>query len=175
VGRRLGSLAFPLRALLRRRRLEREMEEELCGHLERQVEEHRRAGMGQEEARRAAALAFGGVESLKEDCRESWGVHFFDTLCQDVRFGLRGLRRNPGFTAVVVLTLGLGIGANSAIFSVVNGILLRPLPYAEGERIVALRHDTPNANAADVGFSVPELQDLQRLPRAWTRCSSTTR
>jgi len=166
VGRRLGSLVFRLRTLWRRDRLEDEMEEELRAHLEHQVEANRRAGMGPDEARRSAVLAFGNVDSLKEECRDSWGVHFLDTLTQDVRFALRGLRRNPGYTAVVVLTLGLGIGANSAIFSVVNGILLRPLPYAEGDRIVALRHDTPSANASDIGFSVPEVQDLKRMARS---------
>ena len=163
MGHRLRSLRFRLGALVRRDRLETEMDEELRLHLERQSEENERAGMSPGEARRAAQLAFGSVDSLKEECRESWGVQLFDSVSQDVRFGLRGLRRNPGFTAVVVLTLGLGIGANTAIFSVVSGILLRPLPYREGDRIVALRHDTPNTNASDLGFSVPELQDLRRL------------
>ena len=81
---------------------------------------------------RAAVLAFGGVEGVKEECRESWGVRLLETLAQDFKYGARSLRRNPGFTAVVVLTLGLGIGANTAVFSVVRGVLLRPLPYARG-------------------------------------------
>jgi predicted permease len=166
VGRLLSSLAFRLRRLLARSRAEDEMDEELRGHLARQIEANERAGMSPAEARRSAALAFGSVESLKEECRESWGVHVLDTVLQDARFAIRGLRRNPGYAAVVVLTLGLGIGANTAIFSVVNGILLRPLPWAEGDRIVALRHDTPNTNASDIGFSVPEVRDLGRLSQS---------
>ena len=159
----LRSLPFRLRALVHRDRMESEMEEELRSHLERQVEANSQSGMGADEARRAAVLAFGSVESLKEDCRESWGVHLVDSILQDARIGLRGLARNPGYTAVVVLTLGLGIGANTAIFSVVNGILLRPLPYAEGDRVVSLRHDVPATNTVNLGFSPSEMDDLHQL------------
>ncbi len=159
----LRSLPFRLRALFQRQRLERDMDEELRLHLEWQVEENQRRGMQPTEARRAAAIAFGSVDSLKEECRESWGVHFLDSLLQDCRVGLRSLVRNPGYTAVVVLTLGLGIGANSAIFSVVNGVMLRPLPYAHGDRIVALRQELPKVGGGDIGFSVLEVADLRRL------------
>ncbi len=163
LGRLLRSLPFRLRALVRRDRLETEMDEELRSHLERQIEANARAGMAPAEASRAAVLAFGSVDSVKEECRESWGVHFYDTLLQDGRVGVRGLLRNPGYTAVVVLTLGLGIGANTAIFSVVNGILLRPLPYGEGDRIVSLSHDLPATNVVGMGFSPAELDDLHGL------------
>jgi predicted permease len=97
---------------------------------------------------------------VKEECRQSAGVHFFDTLGQDLRIGWRGLRRTRGFTAAVVLTLGLGIGANTAVFSVVRGILLRPLPYAHGERMVVLRQGDPAAGVRSLGFSVAEVHDL---------------
>jgi predicted permease len=159
----LRFLPFRMRALLGRRRLEQEMEEELRSHLELQEEAAQRRGLDPAEARRQARVEFGNVLALKEECRESWGLAHLDDLVQDVRTGLRGLRRNPGYTAVVVLTLGLGIGANTAIFSVVRGILLRPLPYAEGERIVALSHGVPEAHASNLGFSVAEVDDLRRL------------
>ena len=164
---RLVSLLYPLRALLGRRALERDMDEELRLHLEMQEAHNRRHGLEAAEARRAARVGFGSVESVKEDCRQSVGVHFFDTLFQDVRFGVRSLLRTRGFTVAVVLTLGLGIGANTAVFSVVRGILLRPLPYAHGERMVAVRQDDANAGVRDLGFSVAELQDVAAAARSF--------
>jgi predicted permease len=161
----LRSIPFRLKALFQRERFEDQMDEELRAHIERQIEENERAGMSYDEARRAAALAFGSVDSLKEECRESWGVHFVDTLMQDLRVGVRGLVRNPGYAAVVILTLGLGIGANSAIFSVVNGVMLRPLPYAHESRIVALRQELPQVGPGDIGFSVPEVDDIRRMSK----------
>ena len=148
-----------LRAWLSRGRMERELDEELRAHLELEAEQARRHGHAPDEARRRAAVAFGGVERVKEECRDSWGVRFLETLAQDLRYGARSLRRNPGFTAVVIVTLGLGIGANTAVFSVVRGVLLRPLPYARGQDVVALHQPAPNAGARDLGFSVKEVHD----------------
>jgi predicted permease len=161
--RRLRQLFLLVRALLERDHVEQELDAELRLHLEMETERHVRAGLSPEAARRAASVSFGGMEGIKEDCRDSWGVRTLETLTQDVRYGLRNLRRNPGFTAAVVLTLGLGIGANTAVFSVVRGVLLRPLPYARGHELVALHQPVPNGGIDDLGFSVKELQDYREL------------
>src|SRR5262245_51275489 len=137
-----------------RDRAEQELDAELRYHVERETERHLAAGKSPEEARRAALVGFGGVEGVKEEVREAWGVRFLETLGQDLRYALRGLVRNPAYSVVVVLTLGLGIGANTGIFSVVRGVLLRPLPYERGDEVVALRLGLPRAGVQDVRFSV---------------------
>jgi putative ABC transport system permease protein len=124
--------------LLLMRRTHREVDEELEFHLEREVEANLASGMPAEEARRQAAIAFGGVERARELCREERPGYFMETLLQDVRYAIRGFRRNPVFTITVVVTLMLGIGATTAVFSVVDRILFRALPYTHADRLVSV-------------------------------------
>jgi predicted permease len=155
------TIATRLRSLFRRARLEQELDRELQFHIDMLAERHVRDGMPAAEARRAALRTFGAIDRIKDDVRETWLSRLFETLGQDVRYGCRNLRRNPGFAVVVVITMALGIGANTAIFSVVNGVLLRPLPYAKGDRLVVLRQQQPIANVEDTAFSVKEIEDYR--------------
>src|SRR6478672_4783465 len=147
---------------LRRSQTECDLEEELRSHIEHRADDLERSGLGRAEAERQARIDFGGQERFKEECREALGGNFIDTLVQDVRFSLRTLRKSPGFTAIAVLTIALGIGATTAIFSVVDATLLHPLPYAQPEQLVSIQDDLPGVGAQDVGMSQPEWQDLQR-------------
>ena len=141
-----------LRGLFGKQQRDRELEMELESHLQLHIDDNLGAGMTADEARRQALLKLGGIEQTKESYRDRRGIPWLETLLQDVRFGLRTLRKNPGFTAVAILTLALGIGANTAIFSLINAVMIRSLPYGDASRLVYIH--TPS-------------RDVPQFPREW--------
>src|SRR5689334_11143242 len=148
----LADLLFRLRALFGIGRMDAELDEELQFHVNRQIAKCMQAGMSREEARRRVRLDFGGATQIAEDCREARGTRTVEALRQDVRYGLRTLRKNPGFTCVALITLALAIGANTAIFSVVYATLLRPLPYADPSRLVVINETHPRIGTISVSY-----------------------
>ena len=143
-----------LRVTLRRRRFEDGLGEEVRFHLEQYADELVRSGLSPEEAGRRARLEFGSLDNVKDDCREARGLRFFDELQRDLRYAIRLVRKTPGFTATALLTLALCLGANLAIFAVVDSVLLRPLPFPAASRLVRVFNTYPQASVPDDGSSV---------------------
>jgi predicted permease len=151
-----------LRAMVGRGRMEREMESELRAHVEMRAEDLLRGGMGREEALRRAKLEFGGIEQAKEEIRDVKGVSFVEALWQDLRFGGRMLAKSPGFTAIVVITLALGIGANTAVFSMVNALLLHPYQFGELDRLVRVWEERGSEASVDArDLALADAEDLR--------------
>src|SRR5580704_14107904 len=160
-----SDLLIRLRALFRRNAVEDELDEELRFHFDQQLNKLVQSGVPIKEARRRARLAFGGPDQIKEECRDARGVKFLESLVQDVRYTLRTLRKSPGFTAVAILTLALGIGANSAMFSAVEGVVFAPLPYHQSDRLMMVWESNPRFPRLYVSY--PNFLDWQRTARSF--------
>jgi hypothetical protein len=148
-----------LTGIFRREARDRELAEELESHLQMHIEDNISTGMSRQEARRQALIKLGGVEQTKEKYRRQRGMPMLEDLWQDLRYGARGLLKQPAFTLVAVLTLALGIGANTAIFSIVDAVLLRPLPYPEAARVVAVQE--VSTKGARMRFAEPNYADVR--------------
>jgi len=146
----------------RRERMMEDLDRDIREHIEMETQDNIDRGMPPEEARYAAVRKFGNVTRVREDTRDVWSFAWLEQLGQDIRYALRMLRKAPGFTAVAVLTIALGIGATTAIFSVVDATLLHPLAYPQPEKLVSIEDDLAGVGARDVGISVPEWHDLER-------------
>ncbi|MGC1615143.1 MAG: ABC transporter permease [Candidatus Acidiferrum sp.] len=166
----LYTLPLRLRSLFRRNQVEHDLSEELEFHFDQKIREHTAAGTTPAEARRRATREFGGLEQAKENCRDTRRVNYIHDLVQDLGFGLRMLRKSPGFTAIAVLTLALGIGANTAMFSVVEGVLLAPLHYFQPDRLVMVWENNPRFSR--VWVSYPNFRDWQRSARSFQQMAA---
>jgi putative ABC transport system permease protein len=163
----LNKLRLRLQALFFKPKMEDELQAELQFHLEREIEENIIRGMTPEEARFAALRSFGGVERVKEESRDVRGVRLLEEVWQDLRYGARTLRKRPGFTLAAVLTLALGIGTNTAMFTIVHGALLRPLDYPKPDQLMYLTAEAPAIGSARNALSAPEYAEFRQMNQSF--------
>src|SRR6516164_5654848 len=162
-----SSMRFLRRFLIRlrnfatRQNVDQRLQEEIAEHLAFQTEENLRAGMSPTEARRQAAIKLGAAEAIRQDHHAEQSLPFFENLLFDLRYAIRMLLKSPGFSLIAIATIALGIGATTAIYSVIDATLLHPLPYPHPGELVRIEADFSGAAAHDVGISIPELRDLQ--------------
>src|SRR5882724_2558831 len=161
-------IAVAVRSIFYKRAIEQELDKELQFHLEHEIEKNIEMGMSPSEARYQAIRSFGGMDLFKEQCREVRGVSLIEGFINDIRYGFRLLVKSPGFTSLAIITLALGIGANTSIFSVIYGVMMRPLPYQQGNQLVVLHQQTTRAHLNDVSFSVQEVYDYRDMNHTLT-------
>ena len=152
-----------LQRVIFRKKMECDLEKELRFHFESQIADKMRSGISESEARRLTRLEFGGIEQIKENCRESHGTLWLESIAQDIRYSLRGLLRNPGFSAAAILSLALGIGATNSMFSLIYAVLLHPVPYADWQRLtypIYLNDDQPTSPERWFNLAWPQYQQL---------------
>jgi predicted permease len=171
----LSDVMYRLRSLFRRERVEQELNDELRFHFEQAVAKGVRNGLSRDESARRARILIGGMEQVTEECRDARGVQPMEVLMQDLRYAWRMLRQRPAFTVFAILTLALGIGANTAIFSIVNAVLLRPLPFPEPDRLARVRFSNPGLGLHGVLYSLPELEDLRTRTDVFENVTGTCR
>jgi hypothetical protein len=160
-----------IHAFFRKEPLDQELEQEIVSHLAMAVDENMMHGLSPEEAHRQALARFGGVQQAREKHRESRGLPFLEVLMQDLSFTFRTLRRDRGFAIVAVLILAFGIGANIAVFSVVNTILLRPLPFRDSQQLVRIVEKNPSAGESSKTYTADATQDFQQQNRSFQSVS----
>ncbi len=165
--RMFDKVRWRLRSLFRRPKVDFELDAELRFHLDQLTEENIASGMPPEEARQAARRTIGGIAQWKEECRDMRRVNFVEDLVKDIRHTIRSLTKSPGFTAVVVATLALGIGANTAIFTIVHGVLLRPLDYPKPDQLMYLTAEAPAIGATQSAISAPEYTEFRQMNRSF--------
>lgn len=166
----LFTIPLRLRSLFRRTQVDQELDDELRDHLERKTDDYVAKGMAVEEARRRARLDLGSIEQTKEECRDARRVNWIQDFAQDLHYGVRTLLKSPGFTAVAIVTLALGIGANAAMFTVVYAVLIKPLPYPHADRLMFLAASDRTGSA--ISFSYPDLLDWQQQTRMFEKIAA---